>query len=117
MEDFLLCEFNDDDDLNRVLLMAKKTAEISTEYLSIFGVRCATHTLELGVKDTIGSKKKRAPTDPNLKHVNAVLAVVRAVAKLRSTKTKIALECEQLPMPVGFIEVRWSSANTMVNKN
>lgn len=112
LEDYLLSDLNDDDEFQRVLEISKKTAKINIEVLSIHGVRCATHTMELGVKDTIGKKKKRASTDHCIKYVNAIDAVVRVVAKLRSTKMKIALELEE---PVASIEIRWSSANTMVN--
>lgn len=115
LEDYLLSNLNNDEELERVLEISKKTAKINIEILSIHGVRCATHTMELGVKDTIGKKKKRVPTDPCIKYVNAIDAVARVVAKLRSTKMKIALESEELLMPVAFIEIRWSSANTMVN--
>lgn len=88
------------------------TAEMDPENLSISPVRCATHTIELGVKDTIGTKQKR---DPCIKYVNTIKSVVSVVSKLRSSKMKIAMELEHLLMPVAFVEIRWSSANTMVN--
>lgn len=115
LEDYLLSDLNDDEEFGRVLEISKKTAKINMGVLSIHGVRCATHTMELGVKDTIGKKKKREPTDPCKKYVNAIDEVARVVAKLRSVKMKIALDLEELLMPVAFIEIRWSSANTMVN--
>lgn len=83
--------------------------------MSLNGIRCATHTLDLGVKDTIGKKKKRPTTDPCLKYVHAIDAAINVVSKLRSSKMKIAIESQQLLMPIAFIEIRWSSANTMVN--
>lgn len=98
----------------RVVDVEKRTAELNIEHLSLHGVRCATHTLELGVKDTIGKKKKRPPTDPCIKYVNAIDSAVNVVSKLRSTKMKIAMEFEDLLMPTAVIEIRWSSANTMV---
>lgn len=116
LEDYLLSNLNDDEEeLERVLKISKKTAELNIEVFSIHGVRCATHTMELGVKDTISKKKKRECDDPCIKYVNAIDGVARVVAKLRTAKMKIAMELEELLMPVAFIEIRWSSANTMVN--
>lgn len=115
LEDYLLTNCNDNEKLERVLETSKKAAKIDIDVLSIHGIRCATHTMELGVKDTIGKKKKRDHDDPYIKYVNAIDDVARVVAKLRSAKMKIALESEELLMPVAFIEIRWSSANTMVS--
>lgn len=114
LEDYLLRNLDDNEGLCRTLEIAQKTAEINVEYLSIHDVRCATHTMELGVKDTISKKKKRTSTDKCNKYVKAIDTVAHVVAKLRSSKMKIALELKDLLMPVAFIEIRWSSANTMV---
>lgn len=115
LEDFLIRDLANDDQLNHVLQTEKRTAELNNEYLTIHGVPCATHTLDLGVKDTIGKKKKRLPTDPCLKYVATIDAASTVVAKLRSSKMKIAIESDGSRMPVPFIEIRWSSANNMVN--
>lgn len=94
--------------------MEKRTAQLNFDQLSLRAVRCATHTLDLGVKDTIGKKKTRPCTDPCIKYVQAIEAASNVVSKLRSAKMKIAIELEELLMPVASIEIRWSSANTMV---
>lgn len=110
-----MSDLDDEDNLTRVLEAARMTAEMDTENLSISPVRCATHTMELGVKDTIGTKQKRKLDDPCIKYVNTLKSVVSVVSKLRSSKMKIAMELEHLLMPVAFVEISWSSANTMVN--
>lgn len=114
LEDYFLNNLDDDESFDRVLEMEKQNAESNFE-LFLLGVRCAAHTLELGVKDTISKKKKRTPTDPYIKYVNAIDAATTVVSKLRTTKMKIAIDSEELLMPVAVIEVRWSSANSMVN--
>lgn len=110
-----MSDLDDGENLTRVLEAARMTAEMDTENLSISPVRCATHTMELGVKDTIGTKQKRKLDDPCIKYADTIKAVVSVVSKLRSSKMKIAMELEHLLMPVAFVEIRWSSANTMVN--
>lgn len=114
MEDYLLNGSKSAEGLDRVLEMEKRTAELNLE-LFLFGVRCAAHTMELGVKDTISKKKKREPDDQYMKYVNAIDAATNVVSKLRSSKMKIAIDAEGLLMPVAVFEVRWSSANTMVD--
>lgn len=109
LEDYLLINLNGGEDLDRVLEMEKN---LNFEHLALHGVRCAAHTLELSVKDTISKKKKRQPTDQCIKYVQAIDAALNVVSKLRSAKMKIALEFEDLLMPVAVIEIRWSSANT-----
>lgn len=113
-EDYLLTNLDSAEGLDRVLEMEKQNAELNLE-LFLLGVRCAAHTMELGVKDTISKKKKRALDDPCMKYVNAIDAATNVVSKLRSTKMKIAIDAEELLIPVAMIEVRWSSANTMVD--
>lgn len=114
MEAYLLNGSKSAEGLDRVLEMEKRTAELNLE-LFLFGVRCAAHTMELGVKDTISKKKKREPDDQYMKYVNAIDAATNVVSKLRSSKMKIAIDAEGLLMPVAVFEVRWSSANTMVD--
>lgn len=59
-------------------------------------------------------KKKRQHTDPCNKYVHAIDAAITVVSKLGSSKMKIAIELEELLMPVAVFEIGWSSANTMV---
>lgn len=115
VEGYFLGNTFDGESLSRVLDMEKRCATLDRIHLSLHAVRCSTHTLDLGVKDTIGKKEDRLPTDPCIKYAQAIEIASTVVAKLRSTKFKIAIESEDSLLPVSFIELRWSSANSMVN--
>lgn len=106
---------NDRDGFESILEVEKRTADLTKDQLSLHGVRCAAHTLQLGIKDTISKKKVRLPSDTCTQYVEEVDTAIAVVSKLRTTKMKTALEDANLPMAATCIEVRWSSANTMVN--
>lgn len=113
IEDYLLANVDDDENLARLMELEARLAEIGNFRIS--SVRCASHTLELGVKDTVGTAKKREATDPCIKYVQIIRKAIDVVRNLRTTKMKIEIEFEELLMPVSFIEIRWSSAHKMVS--
>lgn len=113
IEDFLLANVDDDENLARLMELDARLAEIGNFHIS--SVRCASHTLELGVKDTVGTTKKREASDPCIKYVQTIRKAIDVVRNLRTTKMKIEIECDELLMPVSFIEIRWSSAHKMVS--
>lgn len=114
IEDFLLANMDDDQQLARMMEMEKRLAEMQKNCLHINTVRCATHTLELAVKDTIDTKKMRQMPDACNIYIQTVRKAIDVVRKLRTTKMKIEMDLNELLMPVAFIDVRWNSVNTMV---
>lgn len=114
IEDFLLADINDNDLLARMMDIELRLAEKSGNCLCINGVRCAAHTLELGVKDTIDTNPLRKMPESCQIYIQTVRKAIDVVRNLRTTKMKLAIEFEELLSPVPFISVRWSSVNTMV---
>lgn len=115
IEDFLLAEIDDNDHLARMMDIELRLAEIPTNCLQINSVRCASHTLELGVKDTVDTNPTRTMPEPCQIYILAVRKAINVVRSLRTTKMKLEIEFNELLNPVAFISVRWSSVNTMVN--
>lgn len=94
--------------------MEKRLAEVQTNCMHINNVRCATHTMELGVKDTIDTNPNRTMPEECQIYIQTARSAIEVVRKLRTTKMKIEIEFNALLMPVAFVDVRWSSVNTMV---
>lgn len=114
IEDFLLAQIDDNDHLTRMMDIELRLAEMPTNCLRINSVRCASHTLELGVKDTIDTNPARSMPESCQIYIQAVQKAINVVRHLRTTKMKLEIEFNELLSPVAFISVRWSSVNTMV---
>lgn len=114
IEDFLLADINDNDLLARTMDIELRLAEKSTNWLNINSVRCAAHTLELDVKDTIDTNPTRKLPEPCQIYIKTVRKAIDVVRNLRTTKMKLEIEFDELLSPVPFISVQWSSVNTMV---
>lgn len=105
----------DAEELARVMEMEKRVTEMQKECLQIHSVRCATHTLELAIKDTIDVNQNRIMPESCQIYINMVRNVIDVVRYVRTTKMRIQIEMNELLMPIPFVDVRWSTVSTMVS--
>jgi hypothetical protein len=92
----------DETDKDNENLSSLLTDLISAENISL--IRCAAHTLQLAVKDTV--------IDKNIKELLA--AANQFARKLRTPTSRLILKSLKKPIPVLNVKTRWSSSFDMV---